>query len=128
MKTTQPGVGSLAPQDLKEAEAALLDQRDRLRSEIATAEEAESAVRDDCDLDAADTGAKNVTIQELRTRTDDAAALLERTLAALTRVQDGTLGICANCGAAVGRERIMAMPHAELCVTCTWRAETASTR
>ncbi|NUS87314.1 MAG: TraR/DksA family transcriptional regulator [Streptomyces sp.] len=111
----------LGPDDLEEAAAKLSDQRDRLRAEIATARETESALRRDCALDAADVGATTLAIEELHTRTDAATALLERTLAALTRIQDGTFGACATCGAPIARERVMAMPHAERCVACTER-------
>ncbi|WP_030837532.1 TraR/DksA family transcriptional regulator [Streptomyces hygroscopicus] len=128
MNRRQRNAGPLAPQEFEEAVAALADQRDRLRSEIATAEKAESAVRDGGDLDAADVSTTNVAIQELHTRTEDAAALLDRTLAALTRAEQGTFGMCTHCGAAVGRERVMALPHAELCVTCAQRPEVSPAR
>ncbi|MEU0809805.1 TraR/DksA family transcriptional regulator [Streptomyces sp. NPDC005970] len=111
----------MPPHDLEEAAAKLSDQRDRLRAEIATARETESDLRRDCALDAGDVGAATLAIEELHARIDAATALLERTLAALTRIQDGTFGICATCGAPIARERVMAMPHAERCVACTER-------
>ncbi|MET7760477.1 TraR/DksA family transcriptional regulator [Streptomyces sp. NPDC005336] len=115
--------GPLGAEDLEEATATLSDQRDRLRAEIAGARETESALRADCDLDAADTGAKAVTVQELHTRIENAEALLERTLAALARIRDQTFGVCTACGAPIGRDRVMALPHAGLCVACTKRQE-----
>ncbi|MES4905728.1 MULTISPECIES: TraR/DksA C4-type zinc finger protein [unclassified Streptomyces] len=121
MNGTPPRESPLGPHDLEEAAAKLSDQRDRLRAEIAAARDTESAVRGDCVLDAADAGATTLAIEELHTRTDTATALLDRTLAALTRIQDGTFGTCATCGAPIGRERVMAMPHAERCVACTER-------
>lgn len=125
MNSTPPHESPLGPQDLQEAAAALSDLRDRLRAEIADARKAESAVRGDCVLDAADAGATTLAIEELHTRADAATALLERTLAALTRVQDGTFGTCATCGSPIGRERVLAVPHAERCVPCTERQSRA---
>ncbi|MGW3562350.1 TraR/DksA family transcriptional regulator [Streptomyces sp. NPDC000941] len=119
MNGMPPHESPLGPDDLEEAAAKLSDQRDRLRVEIATARETESALRRDCALDAADVGATTLAIEELHTRTDAATALLERTLAALTHIQDGTFGTCATCGVPIARERVMTMPHAERCVACT---------
>lgn len=114
----------LGPEDLEAATAALSAQRDRLRTEVAGARDTESTLRADCDLDAADTSAKAVTIQELRVQA--AEALLHRTLAALARIRDQTFGLCTACGAPIGRERVMALPHAELCVACTEQRETGT--
>ncbi|MFE2676531.1 TraR/DksA family transcriptional regulator [Streptomyces hygroscopicus] len=94
-------------------------------SELARAREAESALRADCDLDAADTGAKAMTLNELRTRAESDEALLERTVAALDRLRGGSFGICTRCGRPQGRERAMALPRAELCVLCAEAREAA---
>ncbi len=37
---------------------------------------------------------------------------------ALDKVEEGTYGICEDCGEAVGPGRLKAMPLAKLCVTC----------
>ena len=37
---------------------------------------------------------------------------------ALERVQSGTYGFCHNCGQPISRERLEAVPHARLCITC----------
>lgn len=42
---------------------------------------------------------------------------------ALTRIDEGTYGTCARCGAAIPRERLEAVPEAELCVSCKEREE-----
>jgi len=38
--------------------------------------------------------------------------------AALKRIEDGTYGICENCGKPVSPERLEAMPWATLCIDC----------
>ncbi|MCO8305435.1 TraR/DksA C4-type zinc finger protein [Streptomyces sp. RKCA744] len=125
MNGTRTSESPLRPGDLEEAAARLSAEADRLRSELARAREAESALRADCDLDAADTDAKAMTLNELRTRAESDEALLERTVAALDRLRGGSFGICTRCGRPQGRERAMALPHAELCVLCAEAREAA---
>ena len=38
--------------------------------------------------------------------------------AALGRIEDGTYGTCARCGAEISAERLAAVPWAALCRTC----------
>ena len=35
---------------------------------------------------------------------------------ALDRIEDGTYGLCADCGAPIGEERLLAVPYATLCL------------
>jgi len=37
---------------------------------------------------------------------------------ALQRIDNGIYGICAECGAAIGNERLKAVPHATKCMDC----------
>ena len=37
---------------------------------------------------------------------------------ALERVEKGGYGLCQNCGQLISRERLEAVPHAVLCITC----------
>jgi DnaK suppressor protein len=43
--------------------------------------------------------------------------------AALKRIEDGTYGICVNCGAQISPERLEAMPWATLCIDCKRKEE-----
>jgi DnaK suppressor protein len=38
--------------------------------------------------------------------------------AALKRIEDGTYGICSNCGKEIPEERLEALPWATLCIDC----------
>ena len=42
---------------------------------------------------------------------------------ALTRLSEGTYGICAECGIEVSEKRLEAVPFAKLCVQCQSRQE-----
>ena len=41
---------------------------------------------------------------------------------ALKRIDEGTYGICSNCGKAIMTERLEALPYAELCIDCQRKA------
>ena len=43
--------------------------------------------------------------------------------AALKRIEEGTYGICANCGREIPAERLEAYPWASLCIDCKRQAE-----
>lgn len=42
---------------------------------------------------------------------------------ALTRLHEGTYGICAECGIEISEKRLQAVPFAKLCVACQSQAE-----
>ena len=48
---------------------------------------------------------------------------LEQNLHALARLEDGTYGICENCGNPIGKLRLQAYPRATLCMSCKSRQE-----
>jgi DnaK suppressor protein len=54
-------------------------------------------------------------------RTALAEELLE-TDAALQRIEQGSYGRCERCSGAIGRQRLLALPAARLCIECTGRA------
>lgn len=43
---------------------------------------------------------------------------------AIKRVEDGTYGSCLQCGKAIAKKRLVAMPHAALCIDCQKKNET----
>jgi DnaK suppressor protein len=42
---------------------------------------------------------------------------------ALTRVAEGSYGVCAECGAEISERRLEAVPFAKLCVECQSKQE-----
>lgn len=42
---------------------------------------------------------------------------------ALSRIEDGTYGICVRCGDEIAPARLAARPEAALCIDCAWKAE-----
>ena len=45
--------------------------------------------------------------------------------AALRRMQEGHYGECELCGTAIGRQRLLAVPEATVCLACSGRAAAA---
>lgn len=45
--------------------------------------------------------------------------LLDRIKISLTNINKGTYGKCENCGKAIEKERLEAMPTATLCIACS---------
>jgi DnaK suppressor protein len=54
---------------------------------------------------------------------EGAEEVLAKIEAALRRIDDGTYGICENCGQPIGEERLEAMPWATLCIDDKRREE-----
>lgn len=46
---------------------------------------------------------------------------------AIERIEEGTYGLCQECGNEIGRARLEAVPHARLCITCKSMEEKSST-
>lgn len=43
--------------------------------------------------------------------------------AALDRIEDGSYGLCEECGAKIPKQRLLAVPYAVMCVKCASRTE-----
>ena len=50
--------------------------------------------------------------------TENEEDLLKSIDAALQRIEDGTYGICTNCGKPIGEDRLEALPWTDLCIDC----------
>jgi DnaK suppressor protein len=55
----------------------------------------------------------------------NARDLLEQVNAALRRLDEGTYGVCADCGGPIAVERLEALPYATLCIRCQAARERA---
>jgi RNA polymerase-binding transcription factor DksA len=52
----------------------------------------------------------------------DEAQELQETQAALDRIERGIYGRCEQCGGAIGRQRLLALPTARFCIACATHA------
>ena len=109
---------------------ALLDERRRVAAAIdnlhddhpgSMAEESgEDAVFDN---HLADTATETYDRELDYTLEENAEHVLSDIDAALKRIEDGTYGICTNCGKQIPEERLEARPWATLCIDCQRQRE-----
>lgn len=123
----RPGEEPWTPEEVEEARTGLLTEADRLKAEIAAAEESISGLmRDSGDGagdDQADVGTKNISREHEMALADNARDVLQQTEHALERLANGTYGLCEVCGKPIGKARMLAFPRATLCVEDKQRQE-----
>lgn len=54
---------------------------------------------------------------------DNALVLLDRIDAALEKLEQGSYGLCEDCGKPISTARLMAVPYAAFCLACQQRVE-----
>ncbi|HEX9016150.1 MAG TPA: TraR/DksA C4-type zinc finger protein [Chloroflexota bacterium] len=54
---------------------------------------------------------------------DNLRRQLEATEVAMGRLEEGTYGVCSNCGRPIDPERLEALPQAALCIDCKRQQE-----
>lgn len=123
----RPGEEPWTEQELAEVRKELEGDAAGLREDISTAE-SEIAERlgdavGDAGDDSADAGAKTFQREHELALTQQARELLAQTERALSRIGDGSYGVCESCGQAIGKARLQAFPRATLCVACKQREE-----
>ena len=105
----------------KQLRAALESERDELLGQVSGLEaEADiSRWRDGgFDDDPADSGSANLERDRVQSLSGHARRMLTEVEAALERLDDDDYGLCQNCGSAIERERLEALPYATLCMDC----------
>lgn len=113
--------------ELDAVRAELLAEQERLTTELSGIEQdIQQLMRDSGDGsgdDQVDAGAKTSEREQEFTVAQNSRAMLAQTEKALRAIDDGTYGICENCGNAIGKLRMQAQPRATLCVTCKQKQE-----
>ena len=64
-------------------------------------------------------GERELAIRNL----DRESKLLQRVRSALTRIEDGSYGVCLSCGAEINPRRLGAVPWAAFCIRCQEAAD-----
>lgn len=115
----------LTAAELKKFRARLEEERSRLQAvlktheaEIEEARLAETSADRDADPENADAGAMRFELQKELAVDMNARNLLTKVEDALARIEAKTYGICEDCGQAIPKARLDAIPHASQCVSC----------
>ena len=103
----------------------LLQERQRVKAAIDNLhEENPGSIGDETGEDAvydnhlADTATVTYDRELDYTLEENSEHVLAEIEAALKRIDDGTYGVCEQCGGPIGEARLEAMPAARLCITC----------
>jgi RNA polymerase-binding protein DksA len=123
----KPGEDPWTAAELAELRTELEHEVEHLKEEIRDAEqEIAGLFRDGSDgagNDQADVGSTTLERYHELSLANNARDMLNQIEFALTRIDDGTYGVCDNCGNAIGKGRLQAFPRATLCVSCKERQE-----
>ena len=113
--------------EVEELRGELEADAKHLREEIHDAEqEIVGLLRDGGDgagNDQADVGSTTLERDHEMSLANNARDMLDQIERALSRIDDGTYGVCESCGQAIGKGRLQAFPRATLCVSCKEREE-----
>jgi DnaK suppressor protein len=123
----RPGEKPWTEKELVEVRQELEAEAAGLRQDISSAE-SEIAARlgdavGDAGDDSADAGAKTFEREHELALTQNARELLAQTQRVLSKIDDGSYGVCESCGKPIGKARLQAFPRATLCVACKQREE-----
>jgi DnaK suppressor protein len=124
----------LGKRDQKEFRRLLEEERDRLTEELEALEEHTPEVEHQAgvdlggsyDEDFADVAGDTFEREKGFAIESSVQALLTQVEEALARLDEGTYGICENCGRAIHPARLKAIPYAKLCIDCKAREERAN--
>ena len=113
--------------EVRELRSTLQQDRDRLILEIsATEEEIGHLLREGGEgagNDQADVGSSTFERDHEMNMAKTARESLLLVEGAISRLDDGTYGVCESCGQGIGKLRLQAFPRATLCLECKQRQE-----
>ncbi|MDR7482765.1 MAG: TraR/DksA C4-type zinc finger protein [Armatimonadota bacterium] len=124
----------LTKREIEEFRRQLEEERDRLARELEAIEEHLPEVEQisvdssGYDEDIADVAADTFEREKGFAIENSVQTLLTQVEEALSRIDDGTYGICELCGQPIHIERLRAIPYARLCIQCKAREEQANSR
>ena len=108
--------------DMKIYKERLLDLRARLRGDVSRMADAalggEGMDASSMPIHMAELGSDNFEQEftlSLMATEEDTLGMIE---AALERIEDGTFGICVDCGGPIPKTRLNAIPYTPMCVKC----------
>lgn len=78
-------------------------------------------------IDPADRASQKIEIDVSIGLAENEANLRTEIDAALERLRDGTFGICEECSAIIGANRLNAIPYTRFCIRCERRIEQGAT-
>ena len=102
--------------DLEKYRKMLIEERDRLNQELGPAVGISEPIPEDITIPSADAPVFDETLDVQSTVLEMKTQRLQRVLAALDSLDDGTYGKCITCGREIDPRRLDADPAALLCI------------
>lgn len=109
--------------ELDDLRERLLEEKEQLQVQLSTIEEAtfatsQSDISGEVSFDDENADAGTFTFERERDLSieNNVRDLLRKIDRALSRMDDGTYGICARCGKPIEKARLKALPYADLCI------------
>ncbi len=109
---------------LKEIQRALMGQKAELQDQLNTeaqafsSSESEIASEIRSDENPAEAGSATFEREKHLSIANNVQDLLDKNAKALNKIARGSYGICEVCGKPISAERLMALPHALMCIEC----------
>lgn len=121
----------MTPDELQMLKELLMEKRKILYDEVNSIKEEErelSLKEEDGDHSSyayhlADQGTDSIIQEQNFFYAERDSRLLYHIDQALERIEEGTYGQCEDCGGEIGFDRLVALPHARLCIKCKSREE-----
>jgi RNA polymerase-binding protein DksA len=112
----------LSPQEIEEFKAMLLAKQYEILSNVVSMEDEtlrkENSNLSNMPIHMADIGTDNFDLENTLNLMESERKILAEIGDALTRIEDGTYGICEGRGEPIPKERLQAIPWARYCVAC----------
>ena len=127
MKKKDTNRDKLSSAEIKKFKAMLWEKRNEILGNVTTME-FEALRRDRSDLSnmpthMADTGTNNNEIDNILGLMDSERKILMEIDIAISRIENGTYGICENNGEPIPKARLEAIPWARYCIACAGLVE-----
>jgi DnaK suppressor protein len=118
MPSTATKAARMSKKDMEKYRRLLEEKKGILSAEIAKTRSAEVETTEEATQDIADKAVSSYTREFLYSLTDGERSTLLLIDDALTRIDEGTYGLCVNCGTLMTEKRLNAVPWAPYCLDC----------
>jgi DnaK suppressor protein len=123
MPTSSARAAKIPKKEVEKYRRFLEEKKATLSAEIAKNRNAEEETTEESTQDIADKAVSSYTREFLYSLTDSERTTLLQIDQALARIEEGTYGVCLNCGVAMSEKRLAAVPWSPHCVDCQELAE-----
>jgi DnaK suppressor protein len=123
MPTTAPRAAKMPKRELEKYRKLLQEKKTALLAELAKTRHAEEETTEESTQDIADKAVSSYTREFLYSLNDAERSTVQQIDQALGRIEDGTYGLCLNCGTPMNEKRLSAIHWSRHCVECQELAE-----